>query len=238
VVRRSCSLRHPRPEATREHGGGGGGVFRRSGQLGSGSPSRDPHECATSVACGTTVLAVGALLALTPLKQVVPFVVRVDNTTGVLDVVSALNAAWAVKWAMGNPQSPLNRYKDGTDLSVSVRDVSFIERAHGVHDLAQGALFHQPACRRRRDGRYRELDRDDPVRVRRAVVGPPCAGGIRSAFGSSPSTPNTRCLRPLPAACLRQAVPLEGAMTRRTVPHALAAAQRSLAGGISSGGVP
>jgi type IV secretion system protein VirB8 len=134
------------------------------------------------VACGTTVLAVGALLALTPLKQVVPFVIRVDNTTGVVDVVPALqgpavmsetvtrywlsqyvtvcerfnlataesdytecgafhtptlNAAWAAKWAMGNPQSPLNRYKDGTELSVSVHAVSFIERAHGVHDLAQ-----------------------------------------------------------------------------------------------------
>jgi type IV secretion system protein VirB8 len=134
------------------------------------------------VACGTAVLAVAALLALTPLKQVVPFVVRVDNTTGVVDVVPALvgpatmsetvtryllthyvtvcerfnlataesdyaecgafhtpmlNAAWAAKWASGNPQSPLNRYKDGTELSVSVRAVSFLPRANGVHDLAQ-----------------------------------------------------------------------------------------------------
>jgi type IV secretion system protein VirB8 len=135
-----------------------------------------------SIACGTTVLAVGALLALTPLKQVVPFVIRVDNTTGVVDVVPALvgpanlsqtvtryllshyvtvcerftlataesdytecgafhtpalNAAWAARWAPGNPQSPLNRYKDGTELSVSVRAVSFIDRANGLHDLAQ-----------------------------------------------------------------------------------------------------
>jgi type IV secretion system protein VirB8 len=134
------------------------------------------------VACGTAVLAVGALWSLTPLKQVVPFVVRVDNTTGVVDVVPALqgpaavpevvtryllshyvtvcerfnlataesdyaecgafhtpamNAAWAAKWASGNPQSPLNRFKDGSELSVSVRAVSFIERAHGLSDLAQ-----------------------------------------------------------------------------------------------------
>jgi type IV secretion system protein VirB8 len=134
------------------------------------------------IACGTAVLAVGALWALTPLKQVVPFVVRVDNTTGVVDVVPALegpaamsetvtryllthyvtvcerfnlataesdyaecgafhtpalNAAWAAKWARGNPQSPLNRYQDGTELSVSVRAVSFLERAHGRPDLAQ-----------------------------------------------------------------------------------------------------
>jgi len=49
----------------------------------------------------------------------------------------AMNAEWAAKWALGNPQSPLNRYKDGTELSVSVRAVSFLERAHGGHDLAQ-----------------------------------------------------------------------------------------------------
>jgi len=34
-----------------------------------------------------TVLAVGALIGLTPLKRVDPFVVRVDNTTGIVDVV-------------------------------------------------------------------------------------------------------------------------------------------------------
>jgi len=134
------------------------------------------------VACVMAVLALGALWAITPLKQVVPFVIRVDNTTGVVDVVPALsgpaavpetvtryllshyvtvcerfnlataesdyaecgafhtpamNAVWAGKWALGNPQSPLNRYKDGTELRVSVRAVSFLERAHGLRDLAQ-----------------------------------------------------------------------------------------------------
>lgn len=39
------------------------------------------------VACGLTVLAIIALMALTPLKRVEPFVVRVDNATGVVDVV-------------------------------------------------------------------------------------------------------------------------------------------------------
>src|SRR4051794_5011813 len=48
------------------------------------------------IACGTAVLAVSAVLALTPLKQVVPFVVRVDNTTGVVDVVPALMGPAAV----------------------------------------------------------------------------------------------------------------------------------------------
>ena len=36
---------------------------------------------------GVTVLALGALIGITPLKRVDPFVVRVDNATGVVDVV-------------------------------------------------------------------------------------------------------------------------------------------------------
>ena len=41
----------------------------------------------TFVSLGVTVLAVGAVLGLTPLKRVDPFVIRVDNATGVVDVV-------------------------------------------------------------------------------------------------------------------------------------------------------
>ena len=37
-------------------------------------------------------LAVGAVAALAPLKAVEPFVIRVDNATGIVDVVSALSA--------------------------------------------------------------------------------------------------------------------------------------------------
>lgn len=40
-----------------------------------------------AVSLAVTVLAVGALVGLTPLKRVEPFVVRVDNTTGIVDVV-------------------------------------------------------------------------------------------------------------------------------------------------------
>lgn len=38
-------------------------------------------------ACGLTVILALALLALMPLKRVEPFVIRVDNTTGIVDVV-------------------------------------------------------------------------------------------------------------------------------------------------------
>ena len=48
---------------------------------------------AWGVAAAASILAfvsIGAVAALTPLKTVEPFVIRVDNATGVVDVVSAL----------------------------------------------------------------------------------------------------------------------------------------------------
>ena len=42
-----------------------------------------------AVACGVIVLLAGALMLLMPLKRVVPFVIRVDRATGVVDVVPA-----------------------------------------------------------------------------------------------------------------------------------------------------
>lgn len=43
-----------------------------------------------AAAAVVALCAVGALAALTPLKTVEPFVVRVDNSTGIVDVLSAL----------------------------------------------------------------------------------------------------------------------------------------------------
>ena len=44
---------------------------------------------ASSIVAGVAVFAVAGL---TPLKTVEPFVVRVDNSTGIVDVVSALTS--------------------------------------------------------------------------------------------------------------------------------------------------
>lgn len=41
-------------------------------------------------ACFVAALSVGAVFALTPLKKTEPYVVKVDNTTGIVEVVSAL----------------------------------------------------------------------------------------------------------------------------------------------------
>jgi type IV secretion system protein VirB8 len=133
-----------------------------------------------SITC--TVATVIALMLLTPLKEVEPFLVRVDSRTGIVDVVppydakgtidetitryllthyvatcerfnwstaesdyeecaafhgAQRNQQWAASWAKANPESPLNRYKDGTAVRVDVQAVTFFTRGTGIQDLAQ-----------------------------------------------------------------------------------------------------
>lgn len=123
-----------------------------------------------------------AVMLLTPLKEVVPFLVRVDSRTGIVDVVPTYdgtgtldetisrylithyvstcerfnwstaesdyeecaafhgaqrNQQWAAAWTKVNPESPLNRYRDGTTVRVDVQGVTFFARANGIRDLAQ-----------------------------------------------------------------------------------------------------
>jgi len=140
---------------------------------------------AWSVAAGAgtcAMFATLAVLALMPLKRVEPFVIRVDNTSGVVDVVPAFTGAvelpqavtryfldhyitvcerfnlataesdyeecgafhtaqrnqqWYQAWNRSNPDSPLNRYRDGTVVQAQVMSVSFFTRGNGVADLAQ-----------------------------------------------------------------------------------------------------
>jgi type IV secretion system protein VirB8 len=133
-----------------------------------------------SLAC--TLVSVVAVMLLTPLKEVVPFLVRVDSRTGIVDVVppydgtatlnetitrylithyvstcerfnwstaesdyeecaafhgAQRNQQWAAAWATANPESPLNKHKDGTTVRAEVQGVTFFTRANGVRDLAQ-----------------------------------------------------------------------------------------------------
>ncbi len=46
-----------------------------------------------TVASLLACVSVAAVVALTPLKTVEPFVIRVDNSTGIVEVVSALSSA-------------------------------------------------------------------------------------------------------------------------------------------------
>jgi type IV secretion system protein VirB8 len=52
------------------------------------------------VAAVVAVTAVGAVAALTPLKSVEPFVIRVDNATGVVDVVPGLDGPVSASQAL------------------------------------------------------------------------------------------------------------------------------------------
>ncbi|TKT75902.1 virB8 family protein [Aquamicrobium sp. LC103] len=54
--------------------------------------SRRLAWCAAAVASGLAIVSVFAVAQLTPLKTVEPFVIRVDNSTGIVDVVSALTS--------------------------------------------------------------------------------------------------------------------------------------------------
>ena len=49
----------------------------------------------------------------------------------------AENQRWYATWAKTNPESPLNRYKDGTTVTAKVTAVSFFTRADGMKDIAQ-----------------------------------------------------------------------------------------------------
>lgn len=133
-------------------------------------------------AVAAALAAIGAVAMLTPLKHVEPFVVRVDSSTGVVDVVpgyagnaplpqavlrylvtqyvtareryvaaiaeadydqvgayhtAAMNQRWAAAWAKTNPESPLNRYVDGTQVRVQVQSVSFLREGRDAPELVQ-----------------------------------------------------------------------------------------------------
>jgi len=54
---------------------------------------------------------------------------------------AAMNEAWAHLWAKSNPDSPLNRYADGTRVTVQIRSIAFLKRDE-AGDVAQ-VRFHR-----------------------------------------------------------------------------------------------
>lgn len=137
----------------------------------------------TAAAGWTCALASSiALASLAPMKTVEPYVVRVDRSTGVVDVVpladrqakpadlviryflthyvlvcERFNFATAesdyaecgafqtpkenqqryARWNRGNPQSPLNRYKDGTTVEARVESINFLDPIGAPKRVAQ-----------------------------------------------------------------------------------------------------
>lgn len=135
-----------------------------------------------AAAGAVALIASLALVLLLPLKRTEPFVIRVDGSTGVVDVVpvytghlqaaqsvtryflthyvlvcerfnlataesdyeecgafhtARTNQLWAALWNRSNPLSPLNLHRDGSEVSVQIESVSFIQRVSGIDDLAQ-----------------------------------------------------------------------------------------------------
>lgn len=126
------------------------------------------------LACLLLSLSVAAWVVAIPFKKTEPFLVRVDSSSGRVDVVpiynsteplpeavtrllvteyveareryisqlaetdyqrvgafqgANLNADWQSAWARSNPNSPLNRYADGTSVTVDINSVTFLKSA-------------------------------------------------------------------------------------------------------------
>ncbi len=97
---------------------------------------RRSERCAWRVAgvsFALLVLAIGALLALMPLKTVKPFVIRVDNTTGVVDVVPEYETS-------GSEQELVSRYF--LTHYVALRERYFYALAES--DYQEIGAFHSP----------------------------------------------------------------------------------------------
>jgi type IV secretion system protein VirB8 len=144
---------------------------------------RARHACWAALLAGLMcAAAIIALACIAPLKTVEPYVIRVDSSSGVVDIVpqlrgtaapgelvtrhllqmyivareryvaalaendyatvgamqtAPLNQAWLAAWDPNRPESPLNRYRDGTTVRAQVQAVTFLPRASGASDLAQ-----------------------------------------------------------------------------------------------------
>jgi type IV secretion system protein VirB8 len=131
-----------------------------------------------AAAVGVAGVMATALVVAMPLKRTEPYVVRVDASTGVVDIVpryvgqadlpeavlrhllgeyvtrreryiaplaetdyeetgafhtAVMNEAWSRLWARNNPESPLNRYADGSRVTVQIRSIAFLKRDAGLN---------------------------------------------------------------------------------------------------------
>ena len=54
---------------------------------------------------------------------------------------AAMNQLWVAAWTRSNPESPLNRYADGTHVRVQVQAVSFLKQGRGTAETLQVRFF-------------------------------------------------------------------------------------------------
>jgi type IV secretion system protein VirB8 len=99
-------------------------------------------------ACALTVMAVAALMLLMPLKRVDPFVIRVDNTTGIVDVVPVFAGNTEVS-------ETVTRYFLGHYVTICER----FNFSTAESDYEECASFHTPV---RNNAWYALWDRSNP----------------------------------------------------------------------------
>jgi type IV secretion system protein VirB8 len=106
-------------------------------------------------AVGVAVLEAGALMALLPLKTVEPFVIRVDNSTGIVDVVSALTGPqtyddqvkryFAAKYVQGREGFVASEaeptFKTVTLMSAAAEQQRFVDGYRGSNPQSPQVVF-------------------------------------------------------------------------------------------------
>jgi type IV secretion system protein VirB8 len=106
-------------------------------------------------AVAVAVLEAGALLALLPLKTVEPFVIRVDNSTGIVDVVSALTGPrtyddavtryYAAKYVQGREGFVSSEaeptFKAVTLMSAAAEQQRFVDGYRGSNPQSPQVMF-------------------------------------------------------------------------------------------------
>src|SRR5260370_2719848 len=100
-------------------------------------------------ACALTVIAITALMMVMPLKRVEPFVIRVDNATGIVDVVPAF---------AGRADMPETVTRYFLDHYVTVCERFNFSTAESNYE--ECASFHAPA---RNNVWYALSDRSNPL---------------------------------------------------------------------------
>ena len=143
--------------------------------------ARRAWRVAVAASC-VGLCGLGTAATLAPLKTVVPYLIRVDSTTGVVDVVPPVTTAVAPTeavtrhllnlyvtareryvadlapndyalvgsmqsaqlnqkllhdWDRNNPESPINRHRDGSAVVVRVHSITFLRHEPGGSEVAQ-----------------------------------------------------------------------------------------------------
>lgn len=166
------------------------------------------------------ILAIGAIAGLTPLKSIKPFVVRVDNATGMVDVVSELGDArtnydeainkyfiqWYVRYrqaysaelledyyfAVGALSSPIEQKRYLKEIETSNPDspIKVYGKTHRVRIDVKSISFMQPNLALVRYTKVVEHGAEQPVKTHWAAT-------LTFQYSGTPVSESIRGVNPL-----------------------------------------